>query len=78
MNLFKDLSNRQTNQLANNKLKGDFEPLVGREWSDKKGPGQKTSFGGIALKPGSKFGLHNDDIKVIIGKYGNWEFEGCE
>jgi len=56
-------------------IQGDFEPLVGREWSDDKGPGQKTNFGGIALKPGSKFKLNNDNIKITISDYGVWKFE---
>jgi len=47
--------------------------MVGREWSKKKGPGQETNFGGITLKPGSKFGLRDNSIKVIIGNYGVWE-----
>jgi hypothetical protein len=74
MDMFEKPGNRQTDQLTNGYIvKGDFEPLVGREWSDKKGPGQETNFGGIALKPGSKFELTDDSKKIIIRNYGVWE-----
>jgi hypothetical protein len=40
---------------------------VWREWSEK-GTGQKPNFEGIALVPGSKFGLR----EMKIGNFGIW------
>jgi len=49
-------------KLAN--IRGDIEPLVWREWSEK-GAGQKPNFRGIALVPGSRF----DWKEMEIGEY---------
>ena len=46
-------------------IRGDIEPLVGREWGDK-GAGQNPKFEGIALVPGSRFDLN----EMEIGPYG--------
>lgn len=52
-------------------IKGDIEPLVGREWNEK-GAGQKPEFSCVALVPGTKFRL-KDDVKIKIGDYGIWK-----
>ncbi len=56
-------------------IKGDIEPLVGREWDDEKGKGagQKISDVKICLTPGTRFGLKEDE-KIKIGELGIWEF----
>jgi hypothetical protein len=46
-------------------IRGDIEPLVGREWSNK-GAGQDPKFEGVALVPGSRFELN----EMEIGPYG--------
>ena len=72
-------------------MKGELEPLVGREWGKDGGVGHRTPFGGIGLAPGSEFVLKNSSnttveegktfkpedykAKIIIGEYGLWKFE---
>lgn len=71
-------------------MKGDLEPLVGREWGKDGGVGHHTSFGGIGLVPGSEFVLKNSSNttveegktfnpenyggEIVIGDYGIWMF----
>ncbi len=52
------------------KLKGDIEPLVGREWGEhnnKVGAGQKISNADICWMPGS---VLTNDQKIILNEYG--------
>jgi hypothetical protein len=61
----KDDKGEYFHKLSN--IKGDFEPLVWREWSEK-GAGQYPKFEGIGLVPGSRF-----DFKDLeIGDFGIW------
>lgn len=53
-------------------VKGDLEPLVGREWSEK-GAGQEVSNAGICLTPGTRFTLR-EGVKAEIGNFGIWHF----
>ena len=55
-------------------LKGDLEPLVTREWSEK-GAGQNPNFEGVCLVPGSLFKLEENQ-KIKIGAYGIWQING--
>ncbi len=51
-------------------IRGDIEPLVGREWSEK-GSGQKISqTAKICITPGSQLAC---DADVVIGRFGVWE-----
>lgn len=51
-------------------IRGDVEPLIGREWSEK-GSGQKvTGVAKICIVPGSEVIY---DGKIIIGDFGIWE-----
>jgi len=56
-------------------IKGDIEPLVGREWDDAKGKGagQKISDVKICLTPGTRFSLKKGE-KIKVGEFGIWEF----
>ncbi len=49
-------------------VRGDLEPLVGREWN-KKGAGQKISNPKICLTPGTKF---KSKSPIKIGYFGIW------
>ncbi len=53
-------------------IKGDIEPLVGREWSKDKGAGNKISDAKISLIPGTIFELKND-VQLKISNFGIWE-----
>ena len=53
-------------------IRGDIEPLVGREWSKDKGAGNKVSEAVISLTPGTCFTLKNN-AKLKIGDYGIWK-----
>ncbi len=51
-------------------IKGDIEPLIGREWSER-GSGQKISqTARICVSPGSQFIC---DREISIGNFGIWE-----
>ena len=51
-------------------IKGDIEPLIGREWSER-GSGQKISqTARICVSPGSQFIC---DKEILIGNFGIWE-----
>jgi len=63
--MMKDDKGKYLDKLAN--IRGDIEPLVWRAWSEK-GTGQNPNFEGIALVPGSKFGLR----EMKIGDFGMW------
>lgn len=58
-------------------LNGDLEPLVGKEWSDKKsnqntaiGPGKHSSEAKVCLTPGTSF---KSESEITIGEKGIWE-----
>lgn len=50
-------------------IRGDIEPLIGREWSEK-GSGQRVSAAKICIAPGSQFICNT---KIVIGNYGIWK-----
>ena len=56
-------------------VRGDIEPLVGREWDDErgKGAGQKISDVKICLTPGTRFSLERG-AGLRVGDFGIWEF----
>jgi hypothetical protein len=58
-------------------IKGDIEPLVGREWDNEKGKGagQKISDGDvkICLTPGTRFSLKKGK-EIKVGEFGVWGF----
>ncbi len=56
---------------TNLKIKGDIEPLVGREWDkDQKGAGRRLIGSGLYWCPGSKV---LQETKFKAGMYGTWE-----
>jgi hypothetical protein len=62
------LAHVNTKNLNLTDIRGDLEPLVGREWNSG-GAGQKVSDAKICLTPGTKF---NSESKIKIGCYGLW------
>ncbi len=53
-------------------IKGDIEPLLGREWEQNKmGTGHKISEAGIYLTPGTEFEKEKD-IEMKIDDFGVW------
>ena len=62
------LAHVNTENLNLTDIRGDLEPLVGREWNSG-GAGQKVSDAKICLTPGTKF---NSKSKIKIGCYGLW------
>ena len=56
-------------------IRGDIEPLVGREWDNErgKGAGQKISDVKICLTPGTRFSLKEGE-EIRVGDFGIWEF----
>lgn len=48
--------------------KGDFEPIIGREWN-KRGPGHKITFNGLSLSPGTIFRV-NKGIEIEMHAFG--------
>jgi len=65
-NEFSALAHVEKNSNIKN-IKGDLEPLVGREWN-KRGAGQNINNAKICLTPGSKF----KSMKIKIGHFGIW------
>lgn len=61
------LAHVNTENLNLTDIKGDLEPLVGREWGSK-GAGQNITNPKICLTPGTKF----KSTKVKIGHFGIW------
>jgi hypothetical protein len=55
-------------------IKGEIEPLVGREWGteSKIGVGQKISQGEIYLAPGTEFTVE-ENAEIRIGDFGTWK-----
>lgn len=67
----KDKNENHLNEIK--EIKGDLEPLVGREWREKKGAGQKVSAAKICLVPGTRF---KGKSGIMIGEYGLWCIDG--
>jgi len=64
------LSHVNTESLDTKLIRGDMEPLIGREWSER-GSGQKISqVAKICITPGSQFVC---DRVLSIGNFGIWE-----
>lgn len=56
-------------------LEGPVEPLVGREWAPRHGPGRQVVLIGLCYVPGS---IVVSDTIFTIGEYGIWEQIRCE
>ena len=71
---FSHLNFPETEEVHNNKrvieIRGEFEPLVWRDWDNVKGCGHQKEFCTVALVPGSTF----KPQKVKIREFGIWSF----
>jgi len=64
-----------------NNIRGDLEPVVGREWENEdkegKGAGRKVTKSVICIVPGTKFEI-DEDVDMEINNYGLWNLKEYE